>query len=240
VPEYYGGQATFNTLFYRILPSVPNPAAYLAETRIPPSYIALVGKHVFLPDTPLSSPEGQAQFRRWFGPSDLGEFFLRHPHLAWRMLMIDLDEASLDRVRMKTGTLEHRLGNYERDTGNAPQSLSHFFCFWPGVKHAVIAHHPRVYLAYILGVMIAPWLLAPRMPGMRALLASVTAALAISLLIVMMDGLDSGRHLMVFNYVLDLLAAAAVTFVVYRLENRAARRDGATRRMPQSEAARTT
>jgi hypothetical protein len=217
VPRYYGGQATFNTLFYRILPSVPDPAHYLAETRIPPSYIALIGKHSFVPGTPLSTDEGQARFAQWFGPSDLAAFFLRHPNLAWRMLIIHLDEASLDRVRMKTGTLEHRLGNYEMATGKPPQSLSHFFCFWPAVKHSIIARRPRLYLVYILGLVAAAWLLAPRAQGMRALLATVTAMLAVSMLVVMVDGLDSGRHLMIFNFLLDLVAAGVATFAVHRL-----------------------
>jgi hypothetical protein len=131
VPAGYGGQAAFSALFYRILPSVPDPAAYLAETRIPPSYIALIGKHAFSPGIPISDPGEQRRFARWFGPSDLAALFLRHPNIAWRMLMIHLDEGSLDRVRVKTGDLAHRLGNHERSTGKPPQTLSHFFCFWP-------------------------------------------------------------------------------------------------------------
>jgi hypothetical protein len=222
VPAYYGGQATFNTLFYRILPSVPNPGSYLAETRIPPSFHIWIGKHAFSPDTPVSDAAGQTRFAQWFGPADLAKFFLRHPTLAWRMLMIHLDESSLDRVRMKTGTLEHRLGNYERTAGKPPQALSHFFCFWPDVKQALIAHRPKLHLAYILGLVAAFWLLAPKVPGMRVLLATVAAMLAVSMLVVMTDGLDSGRHLMIFGFLMDLIAAGAATFAVHRFGRRGA------------------
>jgi hypothetical protein len=136
VPAGYAGQATFSALFYRILPGVSNPAAYLSETRVPPSYIAYVGKHAFSPGVPMSDPDEQRHFSGWFGPSDLATFFLRHPAIAWRMLMVHLDEGSLDRVRMRTGNLAHRLGNYEKSTGKPPQALSHFFCFWPYVRSA--------------------------------------------------------------------------------------------------------
>ena len=213
-PPSYGGQAAFSALFYRILPSVPNPARYLAETRIPPSYIRFVGDHAFSPGAPVADLEGRVRFSKMFGESDLSAFFLRHPVIAARMLLIHLNEASFDRVRMKTGALAHRLGNYERETGKPPQALSHFFCFWPAVKHAVIAGRPRLYLAYILGLVAAAWLLAPGVPGMRALLATFTAMLAVSLMMVMTDGVESGRHLMIFNYLLDLLAAAVAVFAL--------------------------
>jgi len=216
VPAGFQGQATFSALFYRILPGVSNPAAYLAETRIPPSYIAFVGKHAFSPDIPITDFDEQLRFARWFGPSDLAAFFLRHPKIAWRMLMIHLDEGSLDRVRMKTGAVVHRLGNYERSTGKPPQTLSHFFCFWPDLKHHVIAGRPLVYLLYILGVVAAAWMLAPDVSGMRLLLGIVTAMLVVSLAVVMVDGVDSGRHLMIFNFLLDLVAVSAAAFAVDR------------------------
>ncbi len=216
VPAGYGGQAAFSALFYRILPSVPDPAAYLAETRIPPSYIALIGKHAFSPGIPISDPGEQRRFARWFGPSDLAALFLRHPNIAWRMLMLHLDEGSLDRVRMKTGDVAHRLGNYERSTGKPPQTLSHFFCFWPYIKERLFGGHPWRYLLYILGVVTAAWMLRPHVSGMRPLLAIVTTMLAVSLAVVMADGVESGRHLMIFNFLLDLLAAAVAAFAVER------------------------
>lgn len=216
VPAGFRGQATFSALFYRILPSVPDPAAYLAETRIPPSYIAFVGKHAFSPDVAITDFNEQLRFARWFGPSDLAAFFLRHPKIAWRMLMIHLDEGSFDRVRMKTGDLAHRLGNYERSTGKPPQTLSHFFCFWPDIKQCVIAGRPLLYLLYILGVVTAAWMLAPDVSGMRLLLGIVTAMLSVSMAVVMVDGVDSGRHLMIFNFLLDLVAVSVAAFAVDR------------------------
>jgi len=216
VPAGYAGQATFSALFYRILPGVSDPAAYLAESHIPSSYIALIGKHAFSPGIPISDPAELRRFAGWFGPSDLAALFLRHPNIAWRMLMIHLDEGSLDRVRMKTGDVAHRLGNYERSAGKPPQTLSRFFCFWPDIKHYLLAGRPLVYLLYILGVVTAAWVLRPNVSGMRPLLAIVTTMLAVSMAVVMVDGVESGRHLMIFNFLLDLLAAAVAAFAVER------------------------
>ena len=216
VPDGYAGQATFSALFYRILPGVSDPAAYLSETRIPRSYIAFIGEHAFSPGVPISDPDEQRRFTRWFGPSDLAVFFLRHPNIAWRMLTIHLDEGSLDRVRMNTGSLAHRLGNYEESTGKPPQTLSHFFCFWPYLKERLFGGHARRYLLYIVAVVASAWVLRPRVPGMRILLAIVTGMLAASLAVVMVDGVDSGRHLLIFNFLLDLTAAAAAAFAIER------------------------
>jgi hypothetical protein len=219
-PATFSGQNSFNAMFYRILPSVPDPARYLAETRIPPSYIRYIGDHAFMDGTPVTSPAGQLQFAKMFGETGLAALFLRHPEIAVRMLLVHLNEASYDRVRMKTGALAHRLGNYEKVTGEPPQALSHFFCFWPAVEHAVIAGRPKLYLAYILALVAAVWALAPAVPGMRPLLATVTAMLALALTVVMTDGIDSGRHLMIFNYMLDWVAAAVVIFAAWRMAPR--------------------
>ena len=79
-PRFYQGEATFNALFYRILPTVPNPAAYLAETRIPTSWAQYSGEVAFSPDVPLMLDSYyEEQFGEWFGPMDLIRLYLRHP-----------------------------------------------------------------------------------------------------------------------------------------------------------------
>jgi hypothetical protein len=51
-PQYQVGQVTYNALFFRILPSVPNPADYLAETRVPASYLPAIGTHSYVENGP--------------------------------------------------------------------------------------------------------------------------------------------------------------------------------------------
>jgi hypothetical protein len=204
IPREYEGQATFNALLFRILPAVPNPADYLKETRIPAFYLSAIGTHSYFPESINSAPQQQIAFARMFGVKDLALLYLRHPDRAWYMMKISLDEASLDRVRMKIGTKEYRLGNYERSTGRAPQSLSGFFGIWPILKGSVIGGHPRRHLLYILVIIAAAWWSAPRRPGMRWLIGILTGMLVISFATSLTDGVDAGRHLQVFNYLLDL------------------------------------
>ena len=212
MPRFYQGEATFTALFYRILPTVSNPTAWLAETRIPTSWSRYSGEVAFAEDVPLRDPYYAEQFGNWFGPVELIRLYLRHPSAAWLIARENLDEASMDRVRMKMSGIPHRLGNYEESLGKPPQTLSHFFTIWAAIKDAMFGDRPLVYLAYILIVIASAWLLAPPGWPMRILLAIVSLSLAAEFAICMLDGADGGRHLTLFSYLLDLLVCCDVAF----------------------------
>jgi hypothetical protein len=214
MPRFYQGEATFNALFYRILPTLPNPAAYLAETRIPVSWTQYSGEVAFAEDVPLRDPAYEEQFGQWFGPLDLIRLYLRHPSAAWLIARGNLDEASMDRVRIRMSGVPHRLGNYEESTGKSPQAISRFFTVWAAFKDAIFGGRPLVYLAYILIVVALAWILAPPLKHMRLLLAIVTMSLAVEFAICMLDGADGGRHLTLFGFLLDLLVCCDVVFAV--------------------------
>jgi hypothetical protein len=216
MPRFYQGEATFNALFYRILPTLANPVAYLSETHIPTSWARYSGEVAFAEDVPLQDPIYAEQFGDWFGPVDLIRLYLRHPSAAWLIARENLDEASMDRVRMKMAGIPHRLGNYEESTGKPPQSISHFFTVWATIRNAIVGDRPPIYLTYILTVIALAWILAPPIPRMRLLIALVTLALAGEFVICMLDGADGGRHLTVFSYLLDLLFCCDVVFALRR------------------------
>jgi hypothetical protein len=216
MPRFYQGEATFNALFYRILPTVSDPAAWLAETRIPPSWAKYSGEVAFAEDVPLQDPYYEQQFGQWFGPLDLIRLYVRHPSAAWLIARENLDEASVDRVRIRMSGTPHRLGNYDESRGKPPQSISHFFTVWASLKNAVFGGRPLVYLAYILSVIVLAWILAPPGLPMHLLLAIVTLALAVEFAICMLDGADGGRHLTLFGLLLDLLVCCDVAFAAGR------------------------
>jgi hypothetical protein len=205
MPRFYEGEATFNALFYRILPTVQNPAAYLAETQIPPSWARYTGEVAFAEDVPVQDPEYAEQFGHWFGPVQLIGLYLRHPSAGWLIARENLDEASMDRVRIRMSGVPHRLGNYDESQRKPPQSISHFFTVWAAIKSAIFGDRPLIYLAYILTVIALAWILAPPGWRMRTLLIIVTLSLAAEFAICMLDGADGGRHLTLFNALLDLL-----------------------------------
>ncbi|HEU5022082.1 MAG TPA: hypothetical protein VFT60_09320 [Bryobacteraceae bacterium] len=210
MPRFYQGEATFNALFYRILPAVADPQAYLAETKIPVSWARYSGEVAFAEDVPLRDPYYEEQFGKWFGPVDLIRLYLRHPSAAWIIARENLDEASMDRVRIRMAGVPHRLSNYEESQGKARQAISHFFTVWAGLKNAVFGARPVLYAVWIAAVIGVAWMLAPPGPRMRLLLAIVTAALAAEFSICMLDGADGGRHLTIFNALLDFLVCCDV------------------------------
>jgi hypothetical protein len=216
-PRFYQGEATFNALFYRILPTVPSPSAYLAETRIPTSWARYSGEVVFSPDVPIMQDSYyEEQFGEWFGPVDLIRLYLRHPSAAWLIAHENLDEASMDRVRIRMSGVAHRLGNYEESLGKPPQTISHFFTLWAAIKDAAFGARPLVYVAYILIVIVVAWLLRPPGGPMALLLAMMTLSLAVEFGISMLDGADGGRHLTLFNFLLDLVVCCDIVFAARR------------------------
>ena len=216
MPRFYEGEATFNALFYRILPTVQNPAAWLGETQIPPSWARYTGEVAFAEDVPVQDPEYAEQFGHWFGPVELIRLYLRHPSAGWLIARENLDEASMDRVRMRMSGVAHRLGNYDEAQGKPPQSISHFFTLWAAMKNAIFGDRPLIYLAYIVTVIALAWILAPPGWRMRTLLEIVTLSLAAEFAICMLDGADGGRHLTLFNALLDLLFCCDIVFAARR------------------------
>jgi len=217
MPRFYQGEATFNALFYRILPTVSNPAVYLSETQIPTSWARYSGEVAFAEDVPLQDPEYAEQFVQWFGPVELIRLYLRHPSAAWLIARENLDEASMDRVRMKMSGIPHRLGNYQESAGKPPQTASRFFTVWAAIKDGIFGDRPLIYLAWILIVIAMAWMLASPIRGMRPLLTIVTLSLAAEFAICMLDGADGGRHLTLFSALLDLLFCCDVVLTVRRL-----------------------
>ena len=171
----------------------------------------------FAEDVPLRDPYYEEQFGKWFGPVDLIRLYFRHPSAAWLIARENLDEASMDRVRIRMSGVPHRLGNYEEATAKPPQAISHFFTVWAALKGAIFGDRPLVYLMYILTVIALAWILAPPAQNMRLLLAIVTISLAVEFAICMLDGADGGRHLTLFIFLLDLLVCCNVAFAVQKL-----------------------
>ncbi len=214
MPKFYQGEATFNALFYRILPTLKDPETYLSETSIPKSWSRYTGEVAFAEDVPLRDPAYEEQFGKWFGPVELIRLYVRHPSAAWLIARENLDEASIDRVRIRMSGAPHRLSNYEESQQHPPQALSHFLTLWAALKDSLFGGRPFAYAAFILGVIACAWLLAPPGWPVRILLAAVTLSLAVEFAICMLDGADGGRHLTLFCFLLDLLVCADVVFAV--------------------------
>jgi hypothetical protein len=179
--------------------------------------VRYVGQHAFLPDSPMRDPREIERLGRFISARSLMLYYLRHPRIAVLVFRHALDEGSLQRVRMRIGTREYRLGNYEKSAGKAPEAQSHFFDFWNDLKAAVFGGRPGLYAGYAAVLLAALWSLAlSQAAGLRGRLIAVayiwTAMVTLSAILVMFDGVDTGRHLFLFNAMLDMTACGLLCF----------------------------
>lgn len=218
VPREYNTTSAYNALFYQALPRSAHPANDLQDLGLDRPLLQYVGKHAFLPDSPIQTPAQIDAFAALLSPSKLAVYFLSHPQTTVRTLGYALREGSLQRVRMEIGSRQYRLGNYERSSGHSPESQSHFLTQWSDWKAAVFGNRPVRYAAYAIVLFAALWMLAlrrpnPTRPRLALLMAILTAMTGTALLIVLFDGVDTGRHLFLFNALLDLAVCAGVALI---------------------------
>jgi len=215
---WYRAVALFDGLFFKFLPACQNPAAEVRKLGLGPQFDNDVGKHAYYPETHMQESDFALAFGRVVGVPQMARFVLTHPSADVKALRHDLDEASLERVRMKIGQREYRLGNYEMDTGRAPESQSNFFTVWSAFKFTILARRPWIYLGYIVALFAALWTAAARQRTLRgpaiAGAAILTALLPASFLPAFLDAVDTGRHLAFFNCFLDMAACALFVLIV--------------------------
>lgn len=209
----------YNALFLRALPHSPHAAADLAEFGIDEKYLDRVGQHAFLPDSPLNDPQQSALFSRWLTYPKMMRYYLTHPVVTGRAFLHAMDEGSRIRAEMTIGETEYRLGNYAREAHVAPRGQSHFLDVWTGMKSLAFAGRPLVYVGYALMVLAELWTIAARLSGnarKRAMLlaGSLTWLIVLAPVVVLSDGVDTGRHLFLYNAILDLALCAIVGMLV--------------------------
>ena len=218
VPRDYTAVASYNALFYQALPRSADPSADLQHLGFDGSMLRYVGKHAFLPDSPVQTPAQANAFAAILSPSKLMLYFLSHPRTAVRTLGYALGEGSLQRVRMQIGERQYRLGNYERSYGRPPESQSQFLTQWSDWKAAVFGNRPGLYAIYAIVLFAALWMLTlrrpdPVRPRIVLLVAILTAMSGTALLVVLFDGVETGRHLFLFNALLDVAVCAGVALI---------------------------
>ncbi len=216
-PRYYQTVNTWNALFYRALPHSKNPAVDLASAGIDPAMSRYAGQHAFLPDSPLVDPVRAESFGNVIRPSRLVLYYARHPRVGIQVLLDALADGSLERVRMQTGGRQYRLGNYEKDTGKPPEAQSHFLDVWTSWKTAAFGNRPLLYAGWAAALLGALWTLVVRLPvdvrpRVVALAAIWTTMMTLAPLLVLFDGVDTGRHLFLFNAMLDMTVCGLVAF----------------------------
>jgi hypothetical protein len=211
-PRWYQTVNSYNALFYQSLPHSQNPAGDLAQLGMEPAMARYAGQHGFLPDSPMQDARETERLGRFLSVRSLTLFYLSHPRIAALVFRSAMAEGSLQRVRMQIGARQYRLGNYEKSVGKPAEAQSHFFDFWSDLKAAVFGNRPVLYGFYAAGLLAALWVLSVR--GQVAAIAAVwTAMVALAAVLVMFDGVDTGRHLFLFNAMLDMTVCGLFCFL---------------------------
>jgi hypothetical protein len=149
---------------------------------------------------------------RFLSVRSLTLYYLSHPRVAALVFRSALAEGSLQRVRMQIGARQYRLGNFEKSLGRPPEAQSHFFDFWGDLKVAVFGNRPVLYGCYAAALLAALWILSLR-ARVTAIAATWTTMVALAAVLVMFDGVDTGRHLFLFNAMLDMTACGLLCFL---------------------------
>lgn len=215
-PRWYQSVATYNALFYQCLPRSHDARADLARLGVDAALLPYVGQHAFSAGTPMQSPQMVEEFGREVPLRKMVAYYLSHPGVSLQVFLYAMEEGSLQRVRMKVGPREYRLGNYAKAAGRPPEAQSSFLDGWSQLKLAALGNRPLAYLAYAISLLVALWRLVLRLPPAtrpRALTvaATLTGMLPLAAIIVMFDGVETGRHLFLFNMLLDVTVCAIVS-----------------------------
>jgi hypothetical protein len=211
-PPWYQTVNSYNALFYQSLPHSQDPAGDIAQMGMDPGMVRYVGKHAFLPDSPTQDARATERLGRFISVRSLTFYYLSHPRVAALVFRGALAEGSLQRVRMQIGTHQYRLGNFEKRVGKPPEAQSHFLDFWSDLKAAMFGNRPVLYGCYAAGLLAALWIFCLR-ARVTPIAAIWTSMVALAAVLVMFDGVDTGRHLFLFNAMLDMTACGLLCFL---------------------------
>ena len=218
-PEaWYQAIALYDGLFFKFLPASSNPVADISNLGLDPQFIQYIGQHSYSPGTHMQEERFALAFGKVVTLPKVAWWVLTHPAVAFQALVHDLDEASLERVRMKIGSTEYRLANYEREAGYPANSQSGFLALWSKCKLALYKDRPWIFLGYILVLVVGLFAAALFQPADRgralAGVISLTAMLPAAFIPAFFDAVDMGRHLFLFNALLDVCACVLLWLVL--------------------------
>lgn len=206
----------YQSIFYGVLKDSPDVASDMRELGIPEKYAGLAGTNYFQKNTviPQRDPTLRREVLEKLGHKDIALFYLKHPDRFVAKLKRAAESGSMVRP--------YYLGNFEKEAGKKPGTLSYRFSSWSEWKHR---HWPRslagfalFFFAYL--AIAAVWRLRTRSRGVRfalETLAVVAFAGLFSFVIPLIgDGeADLGKHLFMFNVCFDMMVVSVLFGAAY-------------------------
>ncbi len=212
--EYKAG-TLYNLIFYRLTTRSSNPAGTLAELGLPPAELSWVGTHAYSPNAPVTNGPWQEEFLHRTSYLRIGIYYLRHPlftsAVLWEALRVDTP-----------GIRPGNIGNYREKDGYAPYTLAQSFDLWSNLRSKLIASFPfhviALYLAVIAGCIWCFFrpVLAAEWPAYPVVLVLALCGVVEFLGSVLLDCLETGRHLFLFHAITEMLIISFVAAAVLK------------------------
>jgi hypothetical protein len=205
-PEEMLDANAYNLAFMGVLAESKAPAADAIALGFAPGTEAFSGTGAWNPDTGYYALRTSGIIGRKVTLATVLRFYLVHPLRLWRHICMNLRIAML---------LRPNLGNFDPSTGYPPLTLSRAFSLWSKLHQTVMTRAARLLflLLPVPPVIVLARIIATRKSQRHE---EFLALLFLSCLVSFMtaslgDGLDTIRHMFLFNVLLDasLLAVAA-------------------------------
>lgn len=217
-PSTYKAKPLFNLIFYKIAPKSATPLQDLRELGLGESDMRFVGMHAYTPGGPGSDDQWMADFSRRTGFSKVCLFYLRHPLRALAILDSDLRYEAFQ-IRPQG------LGNFRRERGVPPGSLTGRFTSWSNLRSRLfIRWQWHIVIWFAVFIAISGRMARHSRPAALALGIACMALgeFAVSSLA---DSVETFRHLLLFHLLTDITICLAVGWILSLIPSRASRRD---------------
>jgi hypothetical protein len=202
----------YHAVFLRILPQSGDPAGVLKEFGLPTKDVAYMGKHAYLPDSPMQNPEWVREFHSRCNAGTLMRYYLRHPVYTGRVLW--------EAIRGPAANIRP-YANLSTDDGYKLHARTSQFTAWSNFRGFLLKHAPwHILLLAIVITAASLWLLF-RSPDDRPFAAVALTLEALAALefagSVLGDAAETDRHLFVFHVSTEImiLLAGALVWKIY-------------------------
>jgi hypothetical protein len=213
VPPYYTAEPLYNLVFFSLLPNAEDQAETLTELGLPESYLRFSGTHAYSPDAGMADREWRAEFTRQISYGNLLTYYFYNPSVPLLLVRRELT-LSVPQIRVDF------LANYQREEGFPPYSQAHRFDWWSNLRTWLLRVFPA-HIAILYGTMgigafsclwRASW--ARRWPLYPLALVLAISGTTEFLFAVLLDTIETERHLFFFHVVTETLIVCAATVVL--------------------------
>ena len=207
-PDNYRADPTFNVVFYKITPRSQAPLEDLAALGLDRGDARFIGMHAYMPGALTSNYDTALEWAHQASPGRIAHFYLSHPRRVAAILRSDLRENAAD-VQIAG------FANYTRDSGRPPRSLAPGY--WSENRARVL--RSALWLMPLWLAAVAMACLAVRSKLAWACLGVAAMAVTEFAVASLADALETNRHLLLFQALLDITLIWAVTAASLRAES---------------------